>query len=150
MVVLFKGRRLVDLRFLPHETAADGSKGVFEASPVTELGEKDCVALAAGMAGELAAFGKYDPLRVAHDRQQVERLVSKPLEDFLPEAQRIIEQNLHFFSLLNTEVLPRITFLLSALGGVDWKSLPPKITIVTLAQVDQVYRRSESGESAAR
>jgi hypothetical protein len=105
MVVLFKEGRLLDFSFLPQETAADGTKGVFEVSPVTELGEKDSVALAAGMAGELANLGKYDSQRVVHDRQQVERLVGKALEDFLPDAQRIIEQNLRFFSLLNTEVV---------------------------------------------
>ena len=50
LVVLFKERRLVDLNFLPHEIAADGIKGVFEANTGTEPGEEDCVALAAGRA----------------------------------------------------------------------------------------------------
>ena len=139
MVVLFKKGRLVDLNFLPHEIAADGTKGVFEADTGTELGEEDCVALAAGMAGELVYLGEYDSERVLHDEQQVRRLVGKALEDFAPEAQEIITQNLRFFSLLNIEVRKRITTLLLALGGVDWEKLPPKIPIITLAEVKQVF-----------
>ena len=150
MVVLFKEGRLVDLNFLPHETAADGTKGVFEANTGTELGEEDCVALAAGMAGELVYLGQYDSERVLHDRQQVQRLVGKALEDFAPEAQDVINQNLRFFSLLNIEVRNKISALLLALWVVDWEKLPPKIPITTLAQVEQVYQRAESEESATR
>jgi hypothetical protein len=148
MVVLFKAGRLVDLNFLPHETAANGIKGVFEANTGTELGEEDCVALAAGMAGELVYLGHYDSGRVLHDRQQVQRLVGKALEDFAPEAQEVIKQNLPFFSLLNIEVRNKISALLLALGVVDWEKLPPKIPIITLVQVEQVYQRAESEESA--
>jgi hypothetical protein len=147
IVVLFKAGRLVDLRFLPHEAAADGIKGVFEANTGTELGKEDCVALAAGMAGELVCLGHYDSERVLHDRQQIQRIVGKALEDFAPEAQETIEQNLRFFSLLNIEVLNRITALLLDLGGVDWEKLPPTIPIITLADVEQVYRRAESEKS---
>ena len=150
IVVLFKGARLVDLRFLPHETAADGIKGVFEANTGTELGKEDCVALAAGMAGELVCLGHYDSERVLHDRQQIQRIVGKALEDFAPEAQEVIKQNLRFFSLLNIEVQNRITALLVRLGGVDWERLPPIIPIITLAQVEQVYKRAESEKSATR
>jgi hypothetical protein len=50
MVVLFKEGRRVDLNFLPHEIAAGGNKGVFEANIGVELDEKDCVALAAWQA----------------------------------------------------------------------------------------------------
>jgi hypothetical protein len=150
MLVLFKKGRLVDLNFLPHETAADGTKGVFEADTGTELGEEDCVALSAGMAGELVYLGQYDTERVLHDRQQVQRLVGKTLDDFAPEAQEVIKQNLRFFSLLNIEVRNKITALLLALGGVNWERLPPKIPIITLAQVEQVYQRAESEESPSR
>ena len=148
MVVLFKEGRLVELNFLPHEAGADGIKGVFEANTGTELGKEDCVALAVGMAGELVDLGRYDTDRVLHDRQQVQRLVGRTLEDFTPEAQEVIKQNLRFFSLLNIEVRNRITALLSALRGVDLEKLPPKISIITLAQVEPVYQRAE--ESATR
>ena len=147
IVVLFKAGRLDELRFLPHETAADGIKGVFEANTGTELGKEDCVALAAGMAGELVCLGHYDPERVLHDRKQIQRIVGKALEDFAPEAQETIEQNLRFFSLLNIEVLNRITALLLGLGRVDWEKLPPTIPIITLAEVEQVYQRAESEKS---
>jgi hypothetical protein len=150
MVVLFKEGRLVDLRFLPHETAADGNKGIFEAKPATERSEKDCVALAAGMAGELVHLGEYDPARVLDDRQEVKRLVGKALEDFEPEARKVIEQNLRFFSLLEVEVRNRIYALLMSLCGVDWEKLQPLITIITSAEVEQFYQRAESEESAAR
>ena len=32
----------------------------------------------------------------------------------------------------------------------SWEKLPPKIPIITLAQVEQVYQRAESEESALR
>jgi hypothetical protein len=147
IVVLFKAGRLIDLSFLPHEVAADGNKGVFEADTGTELGARDCVALAAGMAGELVYGGKYDPERVLHDREQVQQLVGKSLEDFAPEALETIRQNLHFFSLLNIKVSKRITALLLLLGGMDWEELPPKIPVVTLAEVEHVYRSAKSEES---
>ena len=150
MVVLFKASRLLDLRFLPHETAVDGDKGVFETNTGTELREEDCVALAGGMAGELVHLGQYDPKRVLHDRQQIQRLVGKALEDFAPQAQEIIKQNLRFFSLLNTEVQNKIYALLLDLGRVDWEKLDPEITIITLAQVEQIYQRTESEESPTR
>ena len=150
MVVLFKEHRLVDLRFLPHQTAADGIKGVFEANTGTEPGEEDCVALAAGMAGEVVYLGQYDSERVLHDRQQVRRLVGKALEDFAPEAQEVIKQNLRFFLLLNIEVRNKITELLLALGVVDWEKLPPTITIMTLPQVEQICQSAESEEPATR
>jgi len=144
MVVLFKKGRLVDFNFLPHETAADGIKGVFEANTATELGEEDCVALAAGMAGELVYLGQYDSERVLHDEQQVHKLVGKSLEDFAPAAQEIIKQNIRFFSLLNIEVRNKIFALLLALGAADWEKLPLKIPIIALAQVEQIYQRAES------
>jgi hypothetical protein len=150
MVVLFKEGRLVDLRFLPHQTGANGAKGVFEADTGTELGEKDCVALAAGMAGELVFLGRYDSERVFHDRQQVQRLVGKALEDFAPEARRVIEGNLRFFSLLNEEVRNRIYDLLSGLRVGDLEKLPQIIPIITSAEVEQVYQRAESEGSATR
>ena len=150
MVVLFKKGRFVDLNFLPHETAADGTKGVFEANTGTELGEEDCVALAAGMAGELVYLGQYDSERVLHDRQQVQQLVGKALEDFAPEAQEVIKQNLRFFSLLNIEVQNKISALLLVLRFVDLETLPPKIPVITLVQVEQVYQRAKSEESATR
>jgi hypothetical protein len=151
MVVLFKAGRLLDLKFLPHEAgAADGVKGVFETDTGTELSEADCVALAGGMAGELICLKYYDSDRVLHDRQQVKQLVGKALEDFAPDALGVIKQNLRFFWLLNVEVGNKMYKCLSALGGVDLDQLPPKITIMTLAQVQDVYRRAESEESPTR
>lgn len=127
--------------------AGDGIKGVFETNTGTELGKEDCVALAAGMAGELVCLGRYDSERVLHDRQQIQRIVGRALEDFAPEAQETIEKNLRFFSLLNIEVPKRITALLLGLGGVDCEKLPPTIPIITLAEVEQVYQRAESEKS---
>jgi hypothetical protein len=101
------------------------------------------------MAGELVYLGQYDSQRVLHDRQQVQRLVGKALEDFASEAlEVIIGQNLRFFSLLNMEVQTKITALLMDLGLVDWQKLPQAIPIITLAQVEQVYQRAESEGSA--
>jgi hypothetical protein len=150
MVVMFKESKLVDLRFLPHETAADGIKGVFEANRGTELVEEDCVALAAGMAGELIYFGKTIPERSLDDRQHVQRLSGKALDDFLPDAQDIIKQNSRFFSLLNVEVKNRITDLLLKLRRLDWETLPSEIEIISLAEVRQIYERAESDKSEPR
>jgi hypothetical protein len=102
------------------------------------------------MAGELVYLGQYDSERALHDGQQVQKLVDKALEDFAPEAQEVIKQNLRFSSLLNIEVRNKISALLLALGVADWENLPPKIPIITLAQVEQVYQRAESEESATR
>jgi Transposase IS116/IS110/IS902 family len=129
------------------ETAEDGIKGVFEANTGTELGEEDCVALAAGMVGELVCLGHYDSKRVLHDRQQIQRIIGKALEDFAPEAREIIKQNLHFFSMLNIKVQNRITALLLDVGVVDWERLPLTIPIITLAELEQVYQRAESEKS---
>jgi hypothetical protein len=139
LFVLFRKRRLVGLNFLPRFTAADGTEGVFEVDTGTELGEKDCVALAAGMAGELVCLGMYDSGRVLHDRQQVQRLVGKALEEFAPEARKVIEQNVRFFSALNVEVQHRIVALLSGLEGVDLGTLPQIIPIIRLAQVEEKF-----------
>jgi hypothetical protein len=92
----------------------------------------------------LVFLGRYDSGRVLHDRQQVQRLVGKALEDFAPEAQKVIKQNLRFFSLLNIEMRNKISALLSALVVADWQKLRPKIPIITLAEVEQVYQRAES------
>jgi len=102
ITVLFKAGRLVGLNFLPHETAANGAKGVFETDLGTQLGKEDCVTLAAGMVGELVCVGhsQHD----LDDRQQVQRIVGQPLENFALEAYEIIKQNLLFFALLNIEV----------------------------------------------
>jgi hypothetical protein len=127
MVFLFKEGKRVELNFLPHEIAADGNKGVFEANIGVELDENDCVALAAGMAGELIRLGGYDPQRVMHDRQRVQLLVGRALEDFAAKAQEVIEQNLRFFSLLNVEIRNRIYAQLLQLEVVDWDKLPKKI-----------------------
>jgi hypothetical protein len=77
-------------------------------------------------------------------------LVGRALEDFAPKAQEIIEQNLHFFSLLNIELRNRIYAQLLQLEVVDWDKLPQTIPIFTSAQVEELYQRAESEESAAR
>ena len=147
VVVLFKEGRFVDLNFLPHKEALNGSKGVFEVNTGIALGEQDCVALAAGMAGELVDRGEYDSEHVRDDEQQIQRLVGKTLKDFATQAKNVIEQNLCFFSLLNTEVRKRIIELLLGLGGLDWDKLPSKIPVITLAEVEQIYQRARSEEN---
>jgi hypothetical protein len=146
MTVQFKAGRLARLRYLPHEEAADGVPGVLETKTPTDLNKGDCVALAAGMVGELVALGKYDPERSLDDRNQVQRLAGQPLENFTREANDILQQNLLFFRLLNEEVRPKMFDLLaSALFIPEYKKaeLPDEITIFTLTEVEEVYKRAE-------
>ena len=142
ITVLFKACRLVGLNFLPHETAADGAKGVFETDPGAQLGKEDCVALAAGMVGELVCVGhsQHD----LDDRQQVQRIVGQPLENFALEAYEIIKQNLLFFALLNIEVRKKMFAVLKQASEEEYSELPPKMPIITLAEVEQVYKHAVS------
>jgi len=145
ITVLFKAGRLVGLNFLPHEVAANGDKGVIETDTGTQLGKGDCVALAAGMVGELICMGhsQHD----LDDRQQVQQIVGQPLENFALEAYEIIKRNLLFFGLLCIEVRKKMLAVLGdafSLSEEDYARLRDKMSIITLAEVDQVYRRAGS------
>lgn len=147
MIVLFKAGRLADLNFFPHEVAADGAKGVLETGTRTQFGKEDCVAFAAGMIGELICVGKYDSQHLLDDREQVQRIVGQPIENFALEAYEIIKQNLLFFVLLNIEVREKMFTLLKnafSLPEGDYAKLPDKMPILTLAEVEQVYKCAES------
>jgi hypothetical protein len=148
MTVQFKTDRFAVLNFLPHDAAADGVKGVLESSTKTrQLTAEDCVALAAGMIGELILLGEYDPDRLLDDRQQVQRLVGQPLENFALEAYEIIKQNLLFFVLLNIEVRKKMFTDLEqaySMPSEDFAKLPNEVPIFRLAEVEQVYKRAES------
>jgi hypothetical protein len=146
MTVLFKAGRLVGLNFLPHEAAADGLKGVWETEAETPLGKEDCVALAAGMVGELVSLGLYDSERVLDDRRQVQQLVGQPLENFALGAYEVIKENLRFFSLLNIEVQRKMFAILkhAFFSGGDYAELPGKMPIVTLAEVKQIYKSAHA------
>jgi hypothetical protein len=147
MTVLFKAGRLVGLNFLPHEAAADGVKGVLETDAGTQLGKQDCVALAAGMVGELILVGQYDSQRLLDDREKVQQIVGQPVENFALKAYEVIRQNLLFFALLNIEVRKKMFALLKhafSLSEGDYAKLPNEMPILTLAEVEQVYKRAES------
>jgi hypothetical protein len=151
ITVLFKAGRLVGLNFLPHEVAADGAKGVLETDAGTQLGKEDCVALAAGMVGELICLGQYDSQRIHDDRQEVQRIVGRPVESFALEAYEAIKQNLLFFVLLNIEVRKKMFALLGhafSLSQADYAKLPNVMPIITFAEVEQVYKHAESSLAA--
>jgi len=144
MTVLFKAGTLpCGLNFLPHEVAADGVNGVLETETGT-LGKEDCVALAAGMVGELVLLGQYDSKRALDDRERVQRLVGQPIENFALEAYEIIKQNILFFTLLNIEVRNKMFVLLNSLSGENYAQLVAKMPVITLAEIEQVHGRSES------
>lgn len=142
MTVLFKAGKLVGLNFLPHETAANGVKGVFETDPGTKLGKEDCVALAAGMVGELICVGHSQ--HELDDRQQVQRIVGQPIENFALEAYEIIKQNLLFFGLLNIEVRKKMFAVLKRASEEEYSGLHQKVQVITLAEVEQVYKHAVS------
>jgi hypothetical protein len=142
ITVLFKAGRLVGLNFLPHETAANRAKGVFETDSGTQLGKEDCVALAAGMVGELVCVGRSQ--HDLDDRQQVQQIVGQPLENLALEAYEIIKQNLLFFALLNIEVRKKMFAVLKHASEEEYSELPPKMPIITLAEVEQVYKHALS------
>jgi hypothetical protein len=144
ITVLFKAGRLVGLRFLPHEMAADGVDGVFQTDPTTPLGKEDCIALAAGMVGELVGVGHYGPERALDDRAKVQQICSQPLENFALEAYEVIKQNLLFFVLLNIEVRKKMLTLLLPLSEEDYAELPDEMPLLTLAEVQHVNERAES------
>jgi hypothetical protein len=145
MTILFKAGRLIGLDFLPHDSAFDGVKGVVETNTPT-LAAEDCVALAGGMAGEIVGLGSYDPARLLDDRQQIGRLAGEPLEMFAPEAYRIILENSAFFKLLHAEVRIKMLAVLSgafSLSEFDYERLPARVPIITLAEVQRIYARTE-------
>jgi hypothetical protein len=146
IVVLFKKRRLIGLDFLPHEQALDGAKGVFETATV-ELSKEDCVALAAGLVGELVCVGQYDSQRILDDRNKVKEIVGQPLEDFVLEAYAVIQDNLLFFALLNIQVQQKMLALLNhvfSLSDEDYGKLPARIAVITLAEIERVYEQAQS------
>jgi hypothetical protein len=142
IVVLFEQGRFVNFNFLPRETAADGNNGVFEVNTGIQNGPQDCVILAGGMAGEKVALGREQSEHIAHDESEVRRLVGRPLQDFVPEAEEIIRRNLRFFNQLSTEIFARITDLLLRIYHLDWSTLDAEIPIITPAEVEQIYRRA--------
>jgi hypothetical protein len=146
MTVLFKADRLVGLNFLPHEVAADKVKGVFETDTGNQLGTEDCVALAAGMAGELVGLGSYDPMNSLDDKERVHQLTGQPIENFALEAYEAISQNLLFFVRLNLEVQQKMLAVLenASLSKQRYAKLDDKMPIFTLAEVEQVYNRAQS------
>jgi hypothetical protein len=146
MTVQFKAGRLDRLRYLPHEMAANGYTGVLETKTPTELNKDDCVALAAGMVGELVSLGELVAHQSDDDAQQVHELVGLPLNTFAREAYEIIKENLLFFTLLNIEVRVKMFGVLEkALFPIEDKpaKLPDEIPIFTLAEVEAVYKRAE-------
>jgi hypothetical protein len=143
MTVLFAASRLEKLNYFPHKTALDGVPGVVEATTVTEPTKEDCVAFAASMIGELIVLGEYDKKRLLDDRERVKRLVGQPLENFALEAYEIIKQNLLFFALLHKEVENKmLRFLFEIQEGEHVAE--DKVTIFTLAKVEEVHKRAES------
>jgi|SRR6267142_704870 len=144
MTVLFKSDRLSKLNYFPYKVAADGREGIIESSTVTELIKEDCVALAASMIGELISLGHCDPKRLLDDRQQVQRLANQPLENFALKAYEVIKENLLFFRLLNIEVEKKMMVFFDQIRDGDPTALREEMTIVTLAQVEEVYKRAES------
>jgi hypothetical protein len=146
MVILFKSNRLLGLNFLPHETAEDGVKGVIETDTPT-LGKEDCVAFAGGLVAELICFGLPDSPRLADDRHKVQQIAGQPLENFAHEAYEIIKQNLVFFALLRQVVQKKLHRVLSEVYSLSEQSrakLPNKVPVVTLAEVEKVYKQAES------
>lgn len=143
MVILFEAGRLKSLDFLPQELGADGNEGVFESRTVTPPGKGDCVAFAGGVAGERIYFGHNNPNHALDDRQQVQLLVGKDLDDFVPEAEKIITRDLRFFSLLVNEIRDQILMLLLTIQGSNWKLLPPRMPIYKRDQVEQIHRISQ-------
>jgi hypothetical protein len=142
ITVLFKAGRLAGLNFLPHQTAANGDKGVFETDAGTELDKEDCVAYAAGMVGELICVGHSQ--HELHDRQQVQRIVGQSLENFALEAYEIIKQNLLFFALLNIDVRKKRFAVLKRASEEEYSGLDEEISIITLAEVERVYEHAAS------
>jgi hypothetical protein len=143
MTVLFKARRLKKLNYFPRREAFDGVLGVFESTTVTEPTKEDCVAFAASMIGELIVLGKWDKKRLLDDREQVKQLVNQPLENFALEAYEIIKKNLLFFALLNNEVGTKLVRFYDEISEGK-HTLEAEVTIFTLAEVEEVYKRAES------
>jgi len=96
------------------------------------------------MIGELISLGHCDPKRLLDDRQQVQRLANQPLENFALKAYEVIKENLLFFRLLNIEVEKKMMVFFDQIRDGDPTALREEMTIVTLAQVEEVYKRAES------
>ncbi len=144
MVILFKANRLLGLNFLPHGTADDGVKGVLETDTPT-LVREDCVAFAGSLVAELICFGLSDSPRISDDRRMVKHLSGQPLENFAPQAHEIITQNLVFFELLRSEVEKKLYKVLNdAFSARSYTALPEKIPIISLTEVEQIYKRAQS------
>jgi hypothetical protein len=126
IVILLKAKRLAGLNFLPHELAEDKTTGVLETNVGDQLNKDDCVALAGGMAGELIYLGKPNRKRLLDDRKNVRRLVGRPLKDFVPDACKIIKDNLRFFELLNIDVRKRMLAVMKNARSLSPAS-PPSI-----------------------
>jgi len=144
MTVLHTKRRLLGLNFLPHATAFDGVPGVVE-TDTPPLGKEDCVALAAGIVGELICLGQHDEKRIQDDRESAARFTDQSLESFVHEAYTVIQENLLLFSLLHIEVRTRLLAVLVktySLSPQKIASLPAKIPIMTLPEVEKVHQRA--------
>ena len=141
MAVLYTTCRLKGLNFFPHKKAFDGTSGVLE-TDTPKLGKDDCPALAASIVGELIVLGEYDEARISDDRNTATRFTTEPLENFVGEAYRIIQQNLLFF-LLHIEVRTRLLTVLMKTYSLTPEKLatqPAKISIMTLSEVEEVHQ----------
>ena len=146
MTVLFKANRLTGLTFFPHEMGKDGRAGIFEAS-CGEVRKEDCVALAAGMVGELVLTGAYSNLRCDTDRKQLLAFSKEPLENFAHEAYEIISANLLFFMMLNKAVGKEMYLTLENAFAPGAGRQPDSVTVFSLAQTNEVYKEAESALS---
>jgi hypothetical protein len=145
IVVLFAAKRFKSLDFLPHEPAHDGMPGVLESATVTAVDTRDCVALAAGMVGELIATGK--AANHGDDERQILALTGRRLEDFAHSAYEVIQQNLMFFALLHIAVTTKLLpFLLRtySLRPAEFAALDDRVPVFSLAEVEEVYQRAEA------
>jgi hypothetical protein len=147
IVALFTKGRFAGLNFLPHLVAADGSPGVLETDAGVQLGKEDCIGLAAGMVGELICVGRYNSRNALDDKKRVQEITGQSLEEFALGAYEVIKENLFFFALLSVEVRQRMFArldLVFSLSAQDYAKLPDEISIITLAEVEEVYKRAES------
>jgi hypothetical protein len=147
MMVLFKANRLSGLDFFPHIDAGDGMLGTLLSSTVSELYASDCVALAAGMVGEMIRLGEYNPKRAAHDEIQIKELGGQSLEQFALKAYEAIQQDLLFFTLLNIEAGRKIFDVLHTdfcLSKGEYQALPEKQTVMTVDDVAKIHSIAES------
>jgi len=148
IVALFKRskNKLLGLDFLPHERALDGKQGIFETA-TTPLTAEDCIALAASIVGELIGTGTYHAPRIRDDQVKVLELGKQPIEGFVLDAYAVIQDNVLFFVLLNTQIQQKMYQLLSfvfSLSKDDYKKLPDRMPVVTISEIELVYKQAES------